>query len=187
MINRTHIRIAEYIIDTSQAVETLTEGIRRDNRGRKTDLNRYRLLLIGGCLSIGERRSVLISDIHETLTTLVPNDEQFRLGIRWWKTDREGQQVEKMLSVSDLYNVSRRLSDGLAYGRSQADLTDDERERRHHVLQKYCDDVMDVFDLGYTSSTYAVDASGWWTWDIGSKGIKDATNPADDDGSGYVA
>lgn len=169
MINPTHIRIAEFVIDDSNAVETLIDGMQRGNNGRRTNPNRYRLFLVGAFLTVWERGSLVVEDIHQTLTQDLPLDTQFRLGVRWWHTDSDGVQSVKVLSIYDLYNVSSRLSQGLAYGRSQTDLDDAERERRRSVTQQFSNDLMDVFDLGFKSTTYAIDATGIWSWGLGKK------------------
>lgn len=62
-------------------------------------------------------------------------------------------------------------------GGSAPDVTDAERAQRHRVIQDHCDALMDVFDLGFSTHTNAIDATGIWSWD---KGRFRSTTPTDD-------
>lgn len=169
MIAPHELRIAEYVIDESGAVDLLIAGIRRDKRGRKTDPANYRLFLVGALLTIVECGNCVVQEIHETLTRRIPLDDQHRLGVRRWKTDHMGNMTLDVLNIHDLYNVTKTLSARLDYGNgTQPDLDDEERGRRHGVIQSFCDQLMDVFDFGWSSNTYALDATGIWSWGRGN-------------------
>ncbi len=169
MITPRDIAAAEYIIDTSGAVDILISGRQRSNRGRKTDPTNWRLYLLGGLLTVQECGNFVVTDIHRTLTERLPFDEQFRLGVRRWVTDTTtGQRVQKTISKADLDNITKAINKDLGYGRATgAGLDETEANRRRQVIQSYCDALMDVFDLGWTSTTYAMDATGIWSWGRG--------------------
>jgi hypothetical protein len=178
MITALDVRMAEHIIDASGVVEILLCGRNRSNRGRKTDPVPYRLLLIGGLLNVMTRGNFVIKDVHHTLTEGLSLDDQFRLGVRRHIETRSGTTV-KVLRLDDLYNIVEALDSYLAYGSGSApDISDDERVRRHGVIQSFCDELMDVFDLGFNSRTYAMDATGIWSW---GKGNYRSTTPNSDD------
>lgn len=180
MISPHQTQMAAYIVDSSGVVDLLLEGIRRDGRGRKTDPTPYRLLMIGGLLSVIDNGTFIIKDIYETLTKNIPLDEQFALGVRSYKTNPlTGQGKVRVMTISDLYYVTKRISKALDYGKGSApDLDEKERARRHAVVRAFSDALMDVFDLGWRSSTYALDATGIWSWGRGKAGDKTAKKAA---------
>ncbi len=172
MITPQEIRWAEHIVDSSGAVAILTAGLRRDPRGRKQDPGNLRLLLIGILLSIRERRSASVADIYRTLTRDLPLNEQFRLGVRKQRFDEDGRAEGpvQVISIHAFYQLTKTITQRLSYGPATApDIDDEERTFRRRVLQQCCDGVMDVFDFGWSSTTYAVDATGVWSWAIGRR------------------
>lgn len=185
MISPNDIAAAEYIIDTAGLVSILLDGRKRSNRGRKTDPKPYRLLLLGGLLNVQTRGNFVITDIHRTLVERIPFDEQLRLGIRVPCTDPvTGERLVDVLRLHDLNNALAALRKDLSYGTGSApDIDDAERARRREVTRTFCDALMDVFDFGWTSNTYAMDATGIWSWGRG-KGNPDAPidgDPEDED------
>jgi|GEM_PF-4709626 hypothetical protein len=169
MITDLEIRLAEHVIDASGIVDVLLGGRQRSNRGRPTDPTPYRLFLLGGLLNVSTRGNFVIEDVHTTLTQRLSLDHQFRLKIRRKITRRDGTEEIRILSVHDLYNVTKNLDRFLAYGPGSApELEDSERDRRHRVVTEFCDALMGVFDLGFTSTSYAIDATGIWSWGKGA-------------------
>jgi hypothetical protein len=191
MITARNIAAAEHIIDTSGAVDILLDGRQRSNRGRKTNRDHWRLYLLGGLLTVQECGNFVITDIHRTLVERIPFDEQFRLGIRRWVTEKTtGERYADIITKADLDNVTKAINRDLGYGRDTGQNLDDaERARRRSVIQAYCDALMDAFDLGWTSTTYAMDATGIWSWARGkakpgnssAAAAPDSTPPSDDD------
>lgn len=175
MIRPGDIRRAAYVIDESDVVNTLLNARRRDSRGRKTDPTNYRLFFIGGLLCIQEHGNFVIDAIHKTLTDDISLHEQFELGVRRWKKRKDGTEYVDILSVHDLYNVSKTLSSGLAYGHGAApDLDAEDRARRHGGIRNASDALLDVCNLGFDVRTQAIDASGLWAWGKGVyRGTKD--------------
>lgn len=170
MIPSRDVRIAEHVIDRGGAVAILLEGRQRDQRGRRTDPTDYRLFLIGGLLRVMHHGCFVIDKMHQTLTQDLSIDDQFRLGIRRWTAGRDEPDV---LTVGAFYDVSGNLKRYLEYGKkgttpnSKEPISDGERDRRHEVIRHFCDALMDVFDFAWTSSTYAIDATGLWSWGRG--------------------
>jgi hypothetical protein len=178
MIPKHLVDIAVHIVDSSGAVDILLDGRSRSPRGRKTHPTPYRLLLIGGYLNVMTRGNFVIEDIHETLIHRLSLDDQFLLGVR-----RQDHGEVKVLSIHALYNVTKALDRFLAYGVGSApDLEPAERERRRKVIQDFCDALMDVFDLGFSSHTYAIDATGIWSWGKGHHRRKKSQGGADQGG-----
>ncbi len=164
MITPAQVRRAEYIVDTSDIVAKMEVGIQRDSRGRKKPEHTLRLLIIGLYLAISERGSATITDVHKLLTVDLPVNEQIRLKIR----KRDGGRVV-VATRKQLYYQAARLH-ALEYGVGSApDLDAEERQRRHHVIISMSNGMMDVFDLGWKSMVFAMDATGIWSWAKGKR------------------
>jgi hypothetical protein len=164
------VRNAEYIVDSSGIVETLLAATRTSNRGRKGNPHALRLMLIGMFLSIHCNGKATLRDIHKLLTEELCWQDQVRLSVR--TTDRSGRA--QCLAYDDLRYASKTIKNKLGYGRStiaKAAITDDMRDFRHETITKFNSDLMDVFDLGWNSTMFAMDATGLWSWANG-KGSK---------------
>ncbi|MDA8282516.1 MAG: hypothetical protein M0Z42_04275 [Actinomycetota bacterium] len=166
-----------HVVDMSNAVDLLEEGMLRSSRGRRSNHTTLRLFFIGGILSTTLHGSGVIEHMHKVLVEELPLDVQWRLGVRQWVSGTDGQHKERCLTLDDFYNLSRRLAKYLDYGIGSApDLDDDERARRHSVVQTVCDTFCAIFDdpditasaQGWISSVVAIDATGIWSWGRGS-------------------
>lgn len=180
MITPQQIAMAEYLVDESRLVETIIEGYGRDGRGRKAKTPSLRLLLVGMFLSIVAKRSATVTDIFKTLTIELPFDEQFRLGVRRMENNKE-----KTITEFDLRYQVKCFNKRLSYGtKSNIGLSDAERRQRHEVVIAINNQLMDIFDLGWRSTTVAIDATGIWSWGRGGKkhepAIKEAMKALDD-------
>ena len=165
MITHDDIALAEYLIRETGAAEILLDGMQRSNRGRKSNNMAGEFLLLGLLLSIQHHGVATIQGAHRVLTEEIPLDEQLRLGSRYVK---DGEMVS--LTAKTLYNQADRIKDLLAYGeKSTPDLDDTERVRRRSVLNTFSNTLMDVFDLGWESDTFALDATGIPSWALGGK------------------
>lgn len=162
-VSPASVRRFEHILDTSGAVSILASGLRTDNRGRKQNTHAIHLLLLGLFLSVHHHGSATVKDAYGTLTGL-SLDDRLRLGISV-PDPNSPDGASHALTLAQLYYVSKTIGDRLAYGEESApDLSDEERVRRHQVVQRFCQAVMDVFDLGWAASHAAMDATGVWSW-----------------------
>jgi hypothetical protein len=170
MITSHDVRTAEHIIETSGIVDILLGGRDRSARGRKTNREFVRLYFIGGLLTVHHFGNFVITDVFKTLTEHLSVEDQLHLGVLRAERDETGRaQAVPAVSIHDLNYVTKALKKHLEYGIGNApDLDDAERDRRHQVVKDYSDALMDVFDLGFTSATYAVDATGYWAWGKGA-------------------
>lgn len=185
MINLSDIRAAEHIVDHSGAVKTLSEGMRTDRRGRKDDPNKLRLLLIGLVLCVLVHGQAVVTAVHELLTNELPLDEQLRLGVCRVGTAADGTATTWALPIADLYELTAKLNTKLGYGLGKhPDLGAEERARRHRTIVTCLDDLMDVFDLGWQSEVFAMDATGIWSW---GRGKAKAVSGRDDGADEHVA
>lgn len=165
MITHDDIARAEYIVSTSGAFEVLRDGIQRSAKGRKSNDRMLELLCVGLLLSIQDRGVATVQGAFRTLTREIPLDEQLRLGVLQVK---EGKT--KLISVFDVYNQANRINVGLAYGdTSTPGISDEERIRRHQVIVRFSNTLMDAFELGWNHKVYALDATGVWSWARGGK------------------
>ena len=160
MITPLTVSLVEYVVDTSNAVNILASGLKRDRRGRPFNTQLLRTLLIGWLLTNQEYATMRIEHVHRVLTRRLDTDTQRRLGVL---IERDG--VEHTISRTPLDAMVRRLDQGLGYGTgTHPDLDDDERQRRYDVMNTFSDAMLDVFNDGFASTHYAIDASGIWTW-----------------------
>jgi hypothetical protein len=167
VISPTELAMAEYIIDSSDAVTILTEGLRTSPRGRRRDPNKLRLYLLGAYLGVRFFGDASVARAHRTITEDLPLSAQLRLGVR--RVNPDG--TETVLPIEDMYTITKIISERLGYGvTSYPNLDDDERSRRHNVLYAYDDALVDVFAFAVTSTMYAVDATGIHPWSVARRG-----------------
>ena len=162
-ISDHQVRVAEYIIDESGIADVLATAMRTSPRGRPQNPSSVRLMLIGLYLSIGNSRLATLTEAYNVLTRKIPIDTQVRLGVSVLD-DTEPCGYRTVVKYSQLKYTSKTFTKALAYGRSASDVDPDERERRRRVLQDMADRTMDVFDLDFTGTVMALDATGIWSW-----------------------
>src|SRR5690606_3145827 len=122
----------------------------------------------------------VVTHIYETLTRKIPLDFQLDLGIAQLVTKPDGTRTVEMINKSQLDYVNKRISDRLDYGPGSApDLEDDERDRRRQVLTSASAAALDVFDFGWDSNAYAIDAPAVWSWGRGRRRPSGAPQPHD--------
>ncbi len=161
MIARDVIDRYQTIIDRSGLIDHFVQGMNRDRRGRPTNEKTLRLFWLGAFLAVHSKGSVLIRDIHRVLTEDLYLLDQADLGIT--SIDGDGNSV--VISESTLQNVSKLIDRHFEYGETSApDLSPDERSHRRETIQTIIDGICDVFDMGFASGTYAIDATNLWTW-----------------------
>jgi hypothetical protein len=190
------VAVAEYIIDSSGAVDLLAESLRRSARGRPQNTAAVRQFLIGLLLMAQFRLSATVVGAHRLLTQELPLQSQMRLHVVVADPTAPGGH-RCAVTLHDLRYVSKNITRRLAYGpavredpeRHGIDLPEDEPdthdhivdteiERRRATMQRISDSLMDVFDLGFSSTYAAIDATGIWSW-IKGRSTKDP-EPGDD-------
>lgn len=86
----------------------------------------------------------------------------------------------KILSISDLYNLTRNISNRLGYGLGEhPDLTDEERARRLQIADQVVAVMLKVSQVPMTSGSFALDGSGVWAWNVGRRTKGNAENQDD--------
>jgi hypothetical protein len=187
MISKRDLSRAEYIIFTSGAVDLLINGYRTTRRGRPANRKNMHLMLLGLFLSVHKRRVGTLTGALAALREELSIDDQLRLGVITLDLDPDGSTtVRPLVTENDFYNLERAIRQGLTYSHAAApDISAEERARRHEALRTVCDALLDVFDLGWSTHTVAMDATGIWSW---GRGYSDAAKPkkrssakADDD------
>lgn len=167
MIPEALVAAAVHIINSSGIVELLNRAIRTTKRGRPANPNDLRCLLIGMLLSVNDNGCATLADIYKLLSTRLTASDQIYCGYR--------RMNGTTVPLTRLEYLSKTLQERLAYGRSATDLTDDERERRHRVICDMSDALMDVFDLGWKATEFAMDATALESWCRPRKGVNQLT------------
>lgn len=161
MIAREIVNRYQTIIDRSGLIGLFVKGMNRDRRGRPTNEKTVRLFWLGAFLAVHAKGSLLIRDIHRVLTEDLYFPDQVDLGITG--VDDNGDRF--VISESALQNVSKLIDRHLEYGENSAPgLTPAERNHRRETIQTIIDAICDVFDMGFASGTYAIDATNVWAW-----------------------
>ena len=165
MIPEVDVARVEYIVDTSDVVNIVNDGFVRSNRGRPSNTRDLRLFIIGALLTNQTYGNFRTRAIHRTLTRDLSRATQERLGVI---TYRNGH--ETVLKETALNTVVRRIFEGLGYGNgTHPELDDDERARRLGVMNAASDALMEVFCAPFTSTHYAIDSSGIWSWAVSDR------------------
>jgi hypothetical protein len=119
-------------------------------------------------LSINDSGKATLADIHKLLSTRLTASDQTCCGYR--------RMNGSTVPLSRLEYLSKTIQDRLGYGRSTTDITDDERARRHGVITQMNDSLMDVFDLGWHATEFAMDATALESWCRPRKGVNELTS-----------
>lgn len=176
MITHAEVARAVHIIDQSGIVDTLVNGYRTDKRGGKADPTELRLWFVGSLLAQMHLRSATVQSAHRVLTEMLPIDVKLALGVTT-RHEANGVVTYQDIAIDVFYRWTSRLGQKLGWGEGQnPDIDDAERQRRHEVVTTACFDLMDVFDLGWTSDTFAIDDTGVWSWGRGRRMV----NPEDE-------
>lgn len=179
MISRSVIDRTLHVIAEAGLVEKITDGVRRDRRGRPTNSDMIRLFLLGMFLAVQDNRAATIQSVYETLTEELTIDDQIGLGVR---NGKAGPGEKTQITLSDLQNVAKLFDRRLEYGDVTAPhLDDQERARRREVVASLADAVCDVFTVGFDSTTYAIDATNVWSWVRSTRSAVTAEADADCD------
>ncbi|HEX3795258.1 MAG TPA: hypothetical protein VHV57_12230 [Acidimicrobiales bacterium] len=174
-IPRSDVEMVQHIMAKSNMMGILEDGMRRNPRGLKSNRKPLELFFLGSFLSVMHGHGFKVTAIHKTLTTELPVDIQFELGVIERNIDSDGPHIE-LMTRHELYNAVRVLKKQFAYGFGSApELDDVERRRRHRVICDVTDALCDVFidptitadGEGFPSVITALDATGYWSWGKG--------------------
>lgn len=163
---RDDYRRAKHI--AGPASELLYEAIRPDKRGR-TGLH-PRVLLTGFVLTIDKGSIATATAVHQMLTTELDIEDQWDLGVRTMGKDGG----VRILQMSDLYSLTRRISTMLDHSRERAGhLPDDVRYARRDVLDQIVDQVLrqTLIPRPDGSHDYALDGTAIWSAAKGAPNI----------------
>lgn len=176
MISSAELDFAEHIVESSDAVRILADGV-QGVRGPQPDRQHLKLLLIGLFLAIRHHGRGTVLEAHRVLTQRIPRSAQLRLGI----TTTSPTGIPQVITTDMLFRWTKRLSERLGYTTaSHPELDDNERQRRQQVIRKYSDSMMDVFNFATGSNTYALDATGLHAWSVARRTPKNTTPTTQD-------
>lgn len=152
----------------------LLQAIRPNQRGRKT-LDPL-IFLTGMQLSIDKYNVATLTSIHSVLTKDLMLEDQLNLGTRKFLPNGKTH----IISVSDLYNLTRRISKMTNFSKQRAPLiTKEER----HIRREWIDNIVKAI-LDPTlpprpegSHDYALDGTGIWASERSKKAIPKSTPP----------
>ena len=149
---------ATYVVDAHDAGGLLKDALGLDGRGRKSAFT-ARLFLIGGLLTLQEKKHLVVADIYRTLTTAVDRENQVKLGIR------ETVLGPPTFSDGAVERFSARLAEKLDYGHGSApDIDDADREARRVALMGVVDAMLKATLPPRQFAAFALDTSGIWAW-----------------------
>lgn len=181
-ITTSDVRRAQYLVTATGAAELLDDAMRTDRRGRPAACN-AELFLTGTVLNIQRVGNTVIEDIHRTLTSHIPRNLHWELGIRW--QTRSGN--DRCLTLNHLYSFTKRLAAKLGYRANpdDCDLDPDERTRRITAVDEVVDALIRAtLGHGTPTSSFAIDETAVWAWGKGrpSDRPEEPNEDEDDDG-----
>ncbi|MBT0995525.1 hypothetical protein KIN34_14665 [Cellulomonas sp. DKR-3] len=165
--------------------------------GRKGNLRlNVFLLIVGMRLCVLTGRETSIAGIHTMLTTGLSRQDQWDLGVlrpltsksltertqgstktvnvldlrsrKSMSKARDAEAGYETVSQQDLHRASQKIRDHLDHGKwSAAKLSVAERDDRARVMARIVDGVLRVTTIGRLGTTFAIDATGIWSWRIG--------------------
>lgn len=166
-VTRDEYRRASYLAEAGSNL--LLGAIRTDRRGRPP--RHPRILLTGIILTIDTRGMATVTDVHHILTTELDVEDQWDLGVRTMASDGD----VRILSISDLYNLTRTISKKLDHTKVRGvGLTDEVRYTRRDALDAIAEAIVMAshIDRPAGSIDFAVDGTGVWD---AERGFPDAS------------
>lgn len=165
-ISRDQYRRARHLVD--DAGSHLQKAIRPSKRGRPSlDV---RIFLTGMVLSLDLCGSATVTDIYETLTTHLPRELQWELGVLWG--DPEAPQ---QLRQDQLYALTKRITAALDYSVARAPHLDREAaQARQSELWEFSRRILaaTLVPRPDGSAEYALDGTAIWAHERGHKSSK---------------
>lgn len=194
-LTRPMVERTIHLIDNSGVMDILAPEPPAGQRGRKGKIrDNTRLWAIGVQLCTRLGHETTVRGVYDVLTQTLPRDLQWELGIlrpltTRSTTDRDFDPEQARMTANgkprkeiwpdegfervgydDLSNAVVRLRARLDYGYGSApDLDLAERERRRSQVENLVDRLITVSVVPTKSSTYAIDGTGQWSWNIGPR------------------
>jgi hypothetical protein len=154
-ITHDDYRRARYICEA--AAKNLEEAMYPDNRGGRS-LNPL-IFLVGLFLTMDKYNAQHLTKVHDVLTRDLPRKDQWDLGVL-----RVGDTGEvKILTVNDLYQLSKRITRQLDFTRARADhLSKANRHKRREHIDNFIYDILKptLPPRPEGSEDYALDGTG---------------------------
>lgn len=171
-VTHDQYRRARSIVEPASLI--LLNAIREEKRGRNS-LDPL-ILLLGMQLSIDKYNVATITKIHSVLTQDLMLQDQLILGSR--KLLPNGQT--RVITISDLYNLTRRITRMLEFSKIRAALlSKEERHLRRDKLDKFVSVLLDATlpPRPTGSHDYALDGTGIWAAERSLKAIPKGAPP----------
>ena len=161
MITKAEVEIYSYIIDTSGIVELLT--VEQSPRGRRAKFpHALRSTLIGMLMSIAKDGSATLVSTHRMLTERLSREAQLELDVR--------RSDGTVIPLKVVERVWGKAITNLTWSASSVpNIKLRERVTRRKRARLLCDQLMDVFDVGPASTSFALDATGIRSWSRGER------------------
>jgi hypothetical protein len=176
-VTHDEYRRARAIAEDASGV--LLGAMRPSRRGRPT--THPRIFLTGLILAIDTYGSATVAKIHYVLTHDLPRDEQWDLGVL--RRDASGRP--RALTLLDLYNFTRRVTQTLNHTKTRAgDLEDVERYRRRAALDDFTAAFLDptLIPRPDGAADFALDGSGLWAAEKAKRALTETpAEPVDED------
>ncbi|TWH03139.1 hypothetical protein L615_001200000080 [Nocardioides sp. J9] len=194
-LTRPMVERTLWILDNSGLLDIIAPEPPKGRAGRRGRVrDNTRLWALGVTLCTRTGRETTVRGVYDVLTEALPRDLQWELGIlrpltsrshakapanpeqaRLTKTGKPRKEIwaedgYERISYDDLHNVTTRLRKELDYGPSVADrISDAEREQRRARVEAAVDQLIGTTLIPRASKSVAIDATGQWSWTIGSK------------------
>lgn len=212
-LTRPMIERTLYLIDHSGVMDILDPPIPEGRAGRKGQIGpNTRLWAIGVILCTRMGQETTVAGVHNVLTQALPRDLQWELGVlrpltttkatkrrrfdpekaRLTKNGKARKEIwvkdgYERLGYDDLVNVVTRVRKNLDYGYGSApSLSDEERTRRRGLVEEAVDRLVGVSVIPRKCTTVAIDGTGQWSWNVGSKKGRTAAQKRLKDGTHHA-
>ena len=162
MITKAEVEIYSHIIDASGIVDLLT--VDQSPRGRPPAFpTALRSTMIGMLMSISKNGSATLVSAHKMLTERLSYEAQIMLDVR--------RNDGAVISLKIVERVWGKAIENLAWTSNSAPhVRIRDRVTRRKRARQICDQLMDVFVIGPTSPSFALDATGIRSWSRGKRG-----------------
>jgi hypothetical protein len=178
MITMNQYRLACYLVDRYDAAQKLTDFMWKPGLQGRRPLLTPRAFLIGCLLTIIDRRTMLYTDVYETLVYRIPIQARLELGV--WKGEKraDGATVaRRVLQKSNLDAFTERLRRQCGGDKHGGRIQPEQKRALLDIVNSILRATHPSRPIG--SASYAIDESGVWAWSRARKRTKGdaALNP----------